>query len=172
MALPKLLTLVSGKIKAVAEAITSSAGAGDADKLIATDAGGKLDPSFLPAGVGASTVTVQATENLSAGDLVNIYTDTGNARCRKADGATLKKANGFVLAAVTSGNNATIYPLGELNSQHSGLTPGTEYFLSVTVPGGVQTAAPSTAGQLYQIVGVAVSATEMQTVADVAVEIG
>lgn len=171
MAMPRLFTFVSGRIKAVVLSIQSSVGAGDADKLIATDATGKLHASFLPAGLGASTSVVQASEALSAGDFVDIYTDTGASRVRKADAATLKAADGFVLAAVSSGANATVYPLGELNNQRSGLTPGTDYFLSVTTPGGVQTDAPSSAGQLYQCLGVAISATELQTAKDLAVEL-
>lgn len=171
MAMPRLFTFVSGKIKAVVLSIQATAGAADADKLIATGADGKLDPSFLPAGIGASTIVAPASENLSAGDFIDLFTDTGAVKARKADAATLKAADGFVLAAVTSGANATVYPLGELNSQLSGLTPGTDYFLSVTTPGGVQTAAPSAAGQLYQRLGVAASATELQTTADLVVEL-
>lgn len=171
MAMPRLFTFVSGKIKAVVLSIQSSVGAADADKLIATGADGKLDSSFLPPGVGASTVTVPASEALSAGDFVDIYTDAGAAKVRKADAATLKAADGFVLAGVAGGANATVYPLGDLNTQHTGLAPGGDYYLSVTTPGGVQATAPSAAGQLYQRLGVAVSATELQTTTEISVEI-
>lgn len=169
MAMPRLFTFVGGKIKAVVLSIQASAGAGDADKLIATNAQGKLDPTFLPAGIGAATVSATATEALAAGDFVEIYASSGS-KCRKADAATLKRAKGFVLAAVSNGAVATIYPLGEVNNQLSGLTPGGEYFLSLTA-GGVTTSAPATTGQLYQYLGTAVSATELQTIADLAVEL-
>jgi len=171
MALPRIFTFVAGKISAVALGIQSSLGAADADKMIATNAEGKLDESFLPAGIGASTNSLPASENLSAGDYVDIYTDGGVSKIRRADAATLKAADGFVTAGVTAGANGTVYPLGEKNTQHTGLTPGTDYFLSVTVPGGVQTAAPSAAGQLYQRLGVAISATELQTSDDIKVEL-
>lgn len=169
MAIPRVFTIVAGKIKAAALAIQISAGAGDADKMIATDATGKIDMSFMPAGIGAASVSIPATENLAAGDFVEIYASSG-AKCRKADATTLKRADGFVLAAVTSGNPATIYPLGELNNQLSGLTPGSDYFLSLTA-GGVTTTAPSATGQLYQYLGNAVSATELITSSDLAVEL-
>lgn len=171
MAMPRLFTFVGGKIKAAILSIQASAGAGDADKLIATNAQGKLDESFLPAGIGASTSVVVTSEALSAGDFVDVYTDAGAVKARKADAATLKAADGFVLEAVGSGGNATVYPLVELNSQLTGLTPGGDYFLSVTTPGGVQTSAPSAAGQLYQRLGVAISATELQTATEISVEL-
>lgn len=171
MAMPRILALIGGQMKSVVLSIQSSIGAADADKLIATDASGKLDASFLPAGIGASTVVVQASEALSAGDYVDIYTSAGESRVRKADAATLKAADGFVKAAVANGANATVYPLGELNSQHVGLTPGTDYFLSVTTPGGVQTDAPTAGGQLWQRLGVAISATELQTAKESSVEL-
>lgn len=172
MAMPKLFTFVGGKIKAVALSIQTSLGAADADKLIATNAAGKLDESFLPAGIGAATVTATASEALSAGNMVDLYSDAGVLKVRKADAATLKAADGFVLAAAALGASATVYPLGEINSQRTGLTPGADYWLSVTAPGDVQATEPNATGQLYQIVGTAVSATELRTVASLAVEIG
>lgn len=171
MSMPRLFTFVGGKVKAVILSIQTSIGASDADKLIATNAQGKLDASFLPAGLGAPTVVVVASENLSAGDYVNIFSEGGVAKARKADAATLKASDGFVLEGVTAGDNATVYPPGEVNYQHSGLTPGSDYFLSLTVPGGVQSSAPSAAGQLYQRLGKAVSATEMQTCSEISVEL-
>ena len=135
---------------------TTSAGAGDAGKLPALDATGKLDTSFMPVGIAADTATVEASEDLAAGDFVNIYDNTG-ALCRKADATTAgKEAHGFVLEAVTSGNNATIYFEGS-NTQVTGQTPG-RVFLSATA--GLATAtAPSGSGNVVQRIGIAVSAT-------------
>ena len=172
MAMPRVFTFVSGKIKAAVLSIQTTAGATDADKLIATGADGKLDSSFLPPGIGAATVSATASEALSAGVFVDLYNDGAGLKVRNADAATHKAADGFVLSAVASAGVATVYPLGELNNQCTGLTPGSDYFLSTSTPGGVQTTAPSTTGQLYQRVGTAVSATELLTASDVAVEIG
>lgn len=141
------------------EGLVTSAGAGDTGKIVALDATGKLDTSLLPTGIGADTASIQATEALSAGDLVNIY-DSGSStfRCRKADASSSsKEAHGFVLAAVSNGANATIYFEGS-NSQVSGLAPGNR-FLSGSTPGGTTSTAPSTTGHLVQLVGVATSAT-------------
>lgn len=169
MAMPRLFTIVSGKVKGIILSIQSSAGAGDAEKLIATDATGKIHSSFLPAGLGAATISVTTTEALAAGDFVEIYASSGS-KCRKADAATLKRAKGFVLSAFGSGVPATIYPLGEVNNQLAGLTPGADYYLSLTA-GGITTSAPSATGQMYQYLGTAISATELATVSDIAVEL-
>lgn len=138
------------------EAKTSSAGAGDSGKIPALDGSGRLDNSMMPVGIGADTAVVEASENLAAGDFVNIHNSTG-ARVRKADASAAgKEAHGFVLAAVTSGQNATVYFEGT-NTQVSGATPG-PVFLDTTAGASTSTA-PSTAGQVVQRLGVAVSAT-------------
>lgn len=141
------------------EATVTSSGSADAGKIVALDSTGRLDNSVMPVGVGADTATIAASEALAAGDFVNIWNDAGTAKVRKADASTSgKEANGFVLSAVTSGNNATVYFEGS-NTQLSGLTPGTIYFLSDATPGGVTTTAPSGTGKIVQKVGRSTSAT-------------
>ncbi len=134
--------------------VTSAAG-----KLVKLGGDGKLDSSVLPTGIGADTAIIVASEALSAGDLVNIWNNSGTANVRKADATTAgKEAHGFVLSAVTSGNNATVYFEGT-NTQFTGLTPGRQY-LSTTA-GKSSATAPSGSGQVVQIVGFAISATAM-----------
>lgn len=143
----------------IINAVTSSAGAGDADKIPALDGTGKLDLSFLPSGVGPSVATINCTENLAAGDFVDVYTSSG-VKCRKADtSAAGKTADGFVLAGFTSGNPATVYFAGSMNDQLSSLTAGTTYYVDPSTPGGVTATVPTTAGQVIQQIGVAVSTT-------------
>lgn len=153
------LTLANG-IQQLVSGITSSAGAGDADKLIATDSSGKLDSTFLPVGVGADTITIEASENLAAGDFVNIHDATG-VRVRKADASNTRPAHGFVLASVTSGNNATVYLSGR-NTGLTGLTVGARYYLSAATAGGAVATAPSASGNISQYLGVADSTTSIQ----------
>ncbi len=141
------------------EALVVSAGAGDAGKIIGLDSTGKIDVSVLPTGVGPTIVVVASSENLVAGDFVNLYDNAGTINARKADANNHRRAHGFVLAAVTSPANATVY-WGDINNQKSGLTVGAEYFLSETA-GAVVTPAPTTAGSIVQRVGVAQSATEL-----------
>lgn len=141
---------------AVLNAVSTSAGAGDASKIVQLDGAGRIDATMMPVGIGADTASIQASENLAAGDFVNIHNASG-ARVRKADATTAgKEVHGFVLGAVSSGANATVYFEGT-NTGVSGMTPGT-VFLHTTA-GGATGTAPSGSGNVVQKLGVAVSAT-------------
>ncbi len=179
MAAPRFLQNVLGRTKEFLT-IATSTGAADAEKVPSTNASGVLDPSLLnaaatgankipilnasgqldpstmPTGIGADTKTIVASETLAAGDLVNVWNDAGTAKVRKADAtAEGKEANGFVLAAVASAANATVYFEGRL----TGLTGLTA--VSAATPGAVTATPPAAAGNVVQFVGVAVSATEL-----------
>lgn len=135
---------------------TSSAGAGDSGKVVALDAGGRIDSTMMPLGIGADTGIVTASEALAAGDLVNIWSSAGG-KARKADASVAgKEAHGFVQAAVANGAPATVYFEGT-NVNVTGQTPG-PVFLSTTA-GLATTTAPSAPGNVVQRVGFAVSAT-------------
>ena len=140
------------------EGTVTSAGAGDAGKIVALDSSGKLDNSIMPSGIGADTEVMATSENLSAGDLVNIWNDSGTRKARKADASNSRRAHGFVLASTTSPNNATVYLSGDITGLTS-LTPGEAYYLSGATAGASTSTAPSTAGYLSQEIGIAVSAT-------------
>jgi hypothetical protein len=138
--------------------IQSSAGAGDAGKIPALDASGRIDNSMMPTGIGADTAAITASEALAAGDLVNVWNSSG-AKVRKADATTAgKEAHGFVLAAVSSGATATVYFEGS-NTQVTGLTPGVQYLS--TTPGTASSTAPSGSGNVVQRVGFATAATAL-----------
>lgn len=140
----------------IVNAKATSAGAGDAGKVVQLDGAGRIDATMMPVGIGADTAIIQASENLAAGDFVNVHNSSG-ARVRKADATTAgKEAHGFVLGAVSSGANATVYFEGT-NTGVSGMTPGT-VFLHTTA-GGATGTAPSGSGNVVQKLGVAVSAT-------------
>lgn len=154
----KFLTIVGGLVKQVM-AIAASAGSADASKVVMTDANGKLDQSLMPTGIGADTKSIVAAEALAAGDLVNIFNDAGVAKVRKAD-ATVegKEAHGFVLAAAAAAANATVYFEGTISGL-TGLTPGKRWL--ATTAGTSASAAPTASGNVVQLVGTAVSATEL-----------
>lgn len=155
----KFMSLISG-VKTMIEAITSSAGAGDAGKIIGLDGTGKLPVSMLPTGVGAETKIVPASEDLADGDFVNIWYDTDTVKARKADASSPgKQADGFVMASVTSGQNATVYLEGT-NSHVTGYTGGDSIYLSAT-PGQGTVTAPSTTGYICQQIGISLSSTEI-----------
>lgn len=144
-----------------AVAVQISGGAADAGKIPALDPSGRFDSSMMPVGLGAEADVIPASENLAAGDLVNIWSNAGVANARKADATTAGKvAVGFVLAAVTAPSNATVYRASQSNTQVSGLTPGAKYFLSTTA-GGITATAPSGSGNVVQAVGTAINATTL-----------
>jgi len=149
----------SGQLAEV-EATTTSAGAGSAGKIIALDSSGRIDNSMMPSGIGADTEVIAASENLSAGDLVNIWNDSGTRKVRKADASNGRRAHGFVLDAVTSPADATVYLSGDITGLTS-LTPGVSYYLSGSSAGAVTSTAPTTSGHISQEIGIAVSATSI-----------
>jgi hypothetical protein len=143
----------------IVNSTVASSGSGSSGKLAALDSSGRLDSTVLPVGVGADTATITTSEALSAGDLVNIWSNIGTANARKADATTAgKEAHGFVLAAFASGASATVYFEGT-NTQCSGLTPGRQFLL--TTAGKCGATAPSSSGNVVQIVGFATSATSL-----------
>lgn len=147
----------AGQLAEVEGTVTSS-GAGDAGKIVALDSSGKLDNSIMPSGIGADTEVMATSENLSAGDLVNIWNDSGTRKARKADASNGRRAHGFVLSGTTSPANATVYLSGDITGLTS-LTPGVAYYLSGATAGAVTSTAPSTSGYISQEIGVAVSTT-------------
>lgn len=138
------------------EGLVTSAGAGDAGKIVALDAAGKLDTTLMPTGVGPQTASIVSSENLSAGDLVNVWDDSGTPKVRKADATAVgKQADGFVLAGVTAPAAATVYFNGTLTGL-AGMTGGARQYLSTT-PGARTATAPSSAGNVVQYIGKAIS---------------
>lgn len=184
MAAPRFLANVLGRIKMIAT-IATSTGAPDAEKIPSTNASGvldptllnaaatgankipildgtgKLDPSTLPNGVGQDAISLPASEALAAGDLVNIWLDTGVVKIRKADAtAEGKEAHAFVTSSVSSGVNGTAFFEGRITGK-TGLTAGARYYLDAATPGGVTLTSPAAAGNVSQFVGVAVSTTSI-----------
>lgn len=138
--------------------VTVSAGAADVGKALVLDASGKVDLSVLPLGIAADTRSITTSEILAAGDFVNIWNSTG-AKVRKADATVAgKHAMGFVVAAFGSGVPATVYFEGT-NSNVVGQTPG-DVFLHTTA-GLATTTAPTGVGNVIQPIGFATSPTEV-----------
>lgn len=137
----------------------ASSGAGDAGKGIALNSQGKLDSTLFPAGLGADSKALTAGEALSAGNLV--YIDSATGKVFKADGTNIAKAAvGFVLSAAALNAPVTIYFEGTITGL-AGLTVGSMYFLNPAAAGGVTTTVTTTAGQIVQRIGYAISATEI-----------
>ena len=135
--------------------VQSSAGAGDAGKIVALNSSGLIDDTML--NVGNPSQSMTAGESLTAGDFVYINTSDSN-KIYKADAdAVGKKAIGYVSASASTDAAVTVYFEG-INTNLSGLTVGSDYFLSATA-GGVTATQPSTAGQIVQYIGTAITTT-------------
>jgi hypothetical protein len=140
---------------------TTSSGAGSSGKTPILDTTGRLDQSMMPVGIVPETGEITASESLADGDFVNIWNNAGTPNVRKADASTTgKEAHGFVLAAASASSVALVYFEGS-NTHLSGLTAGTRY-LSATTPGGSTGTAPSGSGQIIQNLGIAISATTLK----------
>ncbi len=149
----KYVALVSGELAEVSGTATS-AGAGDAGKIPQLDSGGRLDSTLMPVGIGADTASITASEALSAGDVVNIHA----GGVRKADASNGRQVHGFVIAAVASSAQATVYFEGRITGL-TGLTVGNPMYLGVS--GALTATPPTTATHISQRVGTAITATEV-----------
>lgn len=143
----------------IVNAKNASAGAGDAGKVVALDGTGRIDSSMMPVGLGADTAIINASEALVAGNWVNVWSNAGAFAVRKADASVAgKHTMGFVLAGVANGSPATVYFEGT-NTQVTGQTPG-DVFLQITAGIGGATV-PSASGNVVQNIGFATSATSV-----------
>jgi len=165
MSAPRYLNVIAGKLKQVAASVTSTA-----DAVVAMDATGKLDISTMPTGVGAETVSSVTSENLASGAFINLFLNGGVITARNADMTTnAKPAHGFVTSAVTSPANATVFFESNTNSAVTGLTIGSDYYLSTV--GAITTTVPSTAGNIVQYIGRAQSTTAINFINGEAIEL-
>lgn len=140
---------------------TSSVGVGSAGKPVATGSDGLIDPSFLPA---LEVMSVVASENIGAGNLVNIFNSSGTIKVRKATNTGYAtRAMGYVKQSVTTGNPVNVYTDDNVITGLSGLTVGTDYFLGTG--GGVIDATAmalvTTSGAIVQFIGVGKTSTEL-----------
>ena len=161
MAVQKTLQMrTDGRVAEVA-AIDTTTGASDAGKIVATGSDGKIASTLMPTGIGADSLAVTASENLTAGDFVNLWLDTGTVKARKADATTEgKEADGFIKESALSGATATVYFEGT-NTNLTGLTAGARYYLSATTAGLATATAPTGTGKVVQYLGRASSTTSI-----------
>lgn len=111
--------------------------------------------------VGQHAVIVTAFEALSTGNFVNLFSDSGVVKARKADASvTNKPARGFIRQGAKAGETVIIFTGQGINDQLTGLTEGIEYFLSATQPGKVTPTAPING--IVQKLGSAITATQME----------
>lgn len=165
MAAQRFLTRDEGKTKQK-QATVKSTGAVDGGSILALDESGRLDPSVLPTGVGVQVDIIPASEALDSGDYVNIFDDAGVAKVRKADNSNGRYADGFVLTAVATSADASVYPLDGVNSAMTSLQAGKEYWLGVAgdvIDTPLDESDVLNANKISQQIGKALSDTELRT---------
>jgi len=143
--------------------ITVSAGASNANQIFSTNSQGLIDTSFFSSTLGIPSISVNTSEAIAAGSLVNVYNNSGAANARNANAATANQAQiavGYVNAAVASGAAATVLFAGIISGL-TGLTIGAEYYLSDSNPGAVVTGYAPAVGHCLQSVGFALSTTSL-----------
>ena len=125
---------------------------------ITVDAYGRITAATNGSGgTGSSNITLSAIAdtNISAGSFVYVSSSSsGSSHMLLADSSTSHPAQGYVLSGVSIGNTGTMY-LNGINTAVTGLTGGTQYFLSTA--GTVSATPPSdnSTGVVVQILGIA-----------------
>lgn len=165
MAGEKFIKDVAGQLTEIVTKQTG--GVGSEEKIISTDASGRIDSSFMPTGIGTDTYSLVASEALSQGDYVNIWNDGVVAKIRKAIAEDLKIADGFVLDNFALNDTALAYKEGQnafANKEGGGaLTIATRYFLSDTTAGTVTATSPTATGKHSQRLGKSTSTASIST---------
>lgn len=161
MALQSFLALVGGKFSRIFP-VQSSTGSASAGAIPALNAAGAIDVTMLPSGVEPDTTTATASEAIAAGAPVNLWSNGGVASVRNANGATSLEAQGYIISAAASGATGVVVYLNSVNTALSGLTPGTDYFLSDTTAGAATATAPTTTGHYSQQIGYGTAAGNLQ----------
>lgn len=155
MSIQSFISLVSGKLTQLFPT-QISAGTSSAGNIVALNNLGVIDSSMIIPTTVLTTNAV-ASETILAGAIVNIWDNAGVPNLRNADNTAVgKTAHGYAPSAITSGATGIINLQG-LNNLYSSLTPGSYYYLGTI--GTVTITAPSTTGNVEQIIGVAVNST-------------
>lgn len=160
MPIQKFLTIDStGKQQLTDVGVTASSGSADAGKAVVLKPDGTIDSTMLPAGIGGDSTMLPASENLTAGNFVNVWDDTGVFKVRKADATSYgKQAVGFVLDSVLATESVKVYFEGT-NTAVTGVAAGNVYLH--TTAGGFSATPPATTGNVIQKIGIGVSATSI-----------
>lgn len=109
-----------------------------------------------------------ASENIATGAMVNLFDNAGTLMARNANATNnTKPCHGFAPLSFAAAARGEVDLFNGYCTSIAGLTKGTRYFLS-TVNGIITAVAPVAAGNIEQPVGLALSATEMYFITNLA----
>ncbi len=165
MSAAKYQALIGGRAQLVS-GLQASAGVANGGSIVALRDDGLLDESLFPPDVIKDNARAYVGfEALAAGAYVNIFLDTSVTpnvwKMRNADYTNDRVAHGYVKVAVASAASGTIF-FGGVNPANTGLVAGRVWLGAGGAPTQVvpQTVA---AAKIHQLIGYAVSATEVET---------
>ena len=120
-------------------------------------------PAYLLNAGNLNKLYAVAYENIAAGDQVSIVNVMGSIQVKRAIAGTGAKvrADGFAYLDIVAGQAGLVILNSGINPSLVNLIPGQRYWLSTTVPGGLQTVAPSAAGTIEQYIGIAVDSSNL-----------
>ena len=154
MSTNQFLTLNADGTEKLVKGISTSAGATDANKLISTDASGRLPVTMIPNGLEIQSISATASEALADGDLVNFWMDGAVRKMRKADASNGRPAHAFVEGGAVALNTVADAFRSGRNSGQTGFNSGATLYLSATTAGKATATAPAfTDGFIIQAVG-------------------
>lgn len=136
-------------------AFVSAGGSGNANKAVELNADGFIDPTML---ASAEVKNGNAFEAITAKQLVYFRTDGTVAKASGAVGG--HKAQGWAANSASVGQPVTVYQEGTIGGL-SGLTAEATLFLSATTAGAYTETAPTGSGETLQVVGIALSTSEL-----------
>lgn len=137
-----------------------SAGGTDAGKIVLLDGTGRVDPTMMPVGIGADTAVLVTSEALAAGDYVNVFDGGAGAfKVRKADATVSGKEAHGFVLAAFALGANATVYFEGTNTQVTAQTPG-PVFLQITAGKGAA-AVPTASGNIVQKIGFATSATSV-----------
>lgn len=140
----------------------TSSGDESAGQGVGLNSSGKLDLSVMPTGVAPASISVLASEAITAGSLINMYNNLGTLNIRNANATdNTKPFQGFILSNVAESASVNVYFPGNVITGLSGLTPGSNYYLSKVAGGIVTDVSGYSGGNVIQYVGIALSATQL-----------
>lgn len=156
------MTALFNAIKILHQAVTALTGNSTTD---ATNFLAVTQPfSATLQGQRMMAIQVQASENITAGSMINLWNNSGLKVRNALAGNISTRAHGYCDIAIGIGQVGIVYLwFGYLNGVSA--VPGQTYYLSNTTPGALSTVAPIAVGTIRQEVAVGLS------ISDVAVKI-
>lgn len=150
---------VYNAIKILASAVDQYTGAIRPDE----DTWSLLPPQSTVFSQNTNRIYVPFSEDISPGELVNLYNDAGTLTAKLAGGTAWigEDCRGFSSLGVTvlAGDYGEVTLFG-LHTLISGATPGALYYVSNTTTGNITTT-PPVSGEHSQPIGIALSATSL-----------